>query len=286
MPIGSVERAVMNERVKLCHRMLSEAEKRIDEFNKTLESESRRRTTELRRPLDLIGTSQRDMDWIIENSSLFKLPYACVDQAEELKPIIRNLMKAIYAQITENQTQRSGGKKVSHESHVLAISMEGNGILTLSEVERIDALIMLLEEAPPVDYASLWERTKEQRLSEIDKIFSGGLSFGEVTNAHPILNQPEEDFHSALKAIDNNIIEQIKIVEHYLPRWFSMGEFPPPYYAWRIVVILRKAKEHGREQKFLRAYLINFRSRFGGSRTNEKLVERAEKMGVVLPPVS
>lgn len=158
-------------------------------------------------------------------------------------------------------------------------------MLTPIEIERVDSFIRTLEAAQPVDYMALHRSTREQRLSEIGRMFSDGLTFGEATNGPPILNQPEEEFRAALKSIDNDVTEQIKIIEHCLPRWFTMGDFPPPYYAWRIVVILRKAKEHDRERKFLRAYLINFRSRFGGSRRDEMLIDRAAKMGIELPLV-
>ncbi len=225
------------------------------------------------------------MDWIVDASSWCDLPSDYVAQAKNLKPQIKSLINNINLQIAENQHRRSGGKRNTGYSQNLTISLEGNGILTPAEINRIDCFIKALEEAPFVDYMALHERTTEQRRSEIDRMFSVGLTFGEATNAPPILNQPEKEFRAALKAIDNDIIEQIKIIEHCLPRWFSMGDFPPPYYAFRIAVILRKAKEHGRERKFLRAYLINFRSRFGGSRCDETLIERAEAMEIELPPV-
>ena len=225
------------------------------------------------------------MDWIVDAPSFFDLPSECVAQAKSLKPQIKNMINNINLQISENQRRRSGGKRNAGYIQDLTISLEGSGILTAAEINRIDCFIKLLEEAPFVDYMVLHERSKEQRLLEIEKVFSDGLTFGEATNAPPILNQPEKEFCAALKAINNDIIEQIKIIEHCLPRWFSMGDFPPPYYAFRIAVILRKAKEHGRERKFLRAYLINFRSRFGGSRMDETLIERAEDMEIELPLV-
>lgn len=273
----------MHERTELCLRMLSEAERRINEFSNILEEISRYRTSELRRPLNLMATSQRNMDWITETASWFEFPPECIRKAEELKPALKYIINNINGRIADNKVKLLSDKKNTNHNKNFTISLDGNGILNAAEIDRIDSFIRVLEDSPPVDHMALHESTREQRLSEIDTMFSDGLSFGETTNAPPILNQPEEEFCAALKVIDNNIIEQIKIIEHCLPRWFSMGEFPPPYYAWRIAVILGKAKEYGRERKFLHAYLLNFRSRFGGSRTDERLVERAEKMGIELP---
>lgn len=276
----------MNERVQLSERILSESENRLDDLRSALESEPNLKLGELRRYARLFATSQRNIDWIIEAPDWFEIPSSHTDLACELKPLIKNLLKDAYERISDREGQGSKTKKKVNKEFERTIKPEGNGVLTLSEVNRIDEFIRLLEEAPRINDVDLWERTKQQRLTEIDKAISEGLSYGEARNAPPILNQTEEKFRADLKEINNNIVEQIKIIEHCLPRWFSMGEFPPPYYASRIVVILRKAKEYGRESKFLRAYLTHFRSSLGESRTVELLIQRAEVLGIELPPVS
>ena len=274
----------MNERVDLSRRMLSEAEIRLRDFGAALSNEKTPRTSELKRLARLLATSQRNMQWIAEAPSFFGLRQADINSAAKLNIDIANCMKKIHAKISEISSDKTTGRRKARNIE-WAVRSEGNGVLSPVEIHRIDALIRALDEAPTIDHETLWRNAEGQRRLEIDRVFSGGLSFGEATNAPPILNQPEESFRAELKAIDNDLVEQIKIIEHCLPRWFSMGEFPPPYYALRIAVILRKSKESGREREFLRAYLTNFRSRFGGSRTDEKLVERAQKLGIELPPV-
>ena len=265
--------------------MLSEAEQRIKEFEGLLTSSSREKTSQLRRPLILMKTCQRNMDWIIETSSWFSFPPECMQNAKELKSHVSNVINKINDQIYDNQSKKTKHVKSLSQKQDLEIMDGGAGILSGPEIHYVDLFIERLEGLPPVDYVALHESSKKQRLSEMERMLSDGLTFGEATSAHPILNQPYDDFRSSLSAINSNVIEQIKLIEYYLPRWFSMGEFPPPNHAWRIAIILRKAKEYGREHKFLYAYLLNFRSRLGASRKDEMLVERAEHMGIQLPPV-
>lgn len=153
------------------------------------------------------------------------------------------------------------------------------------ELKRIDGLISKLASAPHIDHMALYKNNQNIRNNAIEKMFEEGISWGEAMGFHRILNQSEDLFRAELKSIDNNIVAQVDIIEHYLPLWFSLGEFPPPYYALRIAIILRKANEIRRERDFLFSYLINFRSKYGSSRTDEKLIERTLKLGVTLPPI-
>lgn len=153
------------------------------------------------------------------------------------------------------------------------------------ERSRIDRLTSELATAPHVDHMALSKKARAERMTALHRVFDEGITWGEATGAHPILIQPEETFRAELRSINNNLVAQINVIEHYLPKWFSAGEFPPPYYAMRVAIILRKAKEHERERNFLATYLKNFRSRYGGSRSDEQLIERAVKLGVHLPPV-
>lgn len=218
------------------------------------------------------------MQWIYEAPPSFDLQEGDKDDSIKLIVIIDDLKRDINLLISEFYPEKT--RKIDW-----SIDPKGRGLLTQFEIDAIDAFIRLLDEAPIIDHVALWENSKEKRLLQIDRMLSEGLSYGEATNAPPILNQSEESFRAALKTINNDLVEQIKIIEHFLPRWHSFGDFPPPYYAWRIAVILRKSKEHGREREFLRIYLRHFRSSLRGSRGDERLVERAAAMGLELPPI-
>lgn len=104
-----------------------------------------------------------------------------------------------------------------------------------------------------------------------------GQSYGEAMSGLSILNQSEEDFRSELKAIDNDLGRQIAIVQEALNGWFTKGETPPPYYAWRIAVILSKAKRKYEEASFLSSWCKHF-GHTRGTRY-EALAARARKIG-------
>lgn len=104
-----------------------------------------------------------------------------------------------------------------------------------------------------------------------------GQTYGEAMGGLSILNQTEGEFRSELKAIDNDLGRQIAIVEEALNTWFSKGEIPPPYYAWRIAVILSKAKRKDEESNFLSSWCKHF-GHVRGTRY-EALASRARKLG-------
>lgn len=123
----------------------------------------------------------------------------------------------------------------------------GDFMLRDEELSRVDNLVEKLNSAPRPDHMALSQQTRAQRDLAFQRMLDEGLSWGgsgEAMGAHPILNQPEANFWMELQSIDNNLGAQLGIIEHYMPKWFSMGEFPPPYYGMRVAIILRKSKEH------------------------------------------
>lgn len=142
----------------------------------------------------------------------------------------------------------------------------------------IDALIERLEAAEQIDHMALWEQAKEERYANTGRMFDEGISWGEAMGAHPILNQGEGSFRTELESIKQDLDAQIDIFSHDLNVYFRTGDHPPPYYPMRIAIILRKHKQSDRERRFLSAYFKHFATK-RGSRTDEKLVERATKLG-------
>lgn len=90
-----------------------------------------------------------------------------------------------------------------------------------------------------------------------------GLTHGEATEAPemPSFWQPHDldAFRESLRAIDNDLAEQLAIVRRGITHYFEHGEVPPPYYPYRIAVILRTEKQLDLEVTFLRAWLLHFK---------------------------
>lgn len=147
----------------------------------------------------------------------------------------------------------------------------------MAKAEKLEALIQRLEES---DRLSIREANRLERQA-FDKALGGmldnGESYGTAMGGLKILNQPEQEFRAELKSIDNNLSAQIDIVNEALDNWFAKGVTPPPYYAWRIAIILSKAKRLDDEKQFLAAWCRHFGDWKG--RRYEDLAKRAEKKG-------
>ena len=152
-----------------------------------------------------------------------------------------------------------------------------------------DRLIADLEALPFIDSVNLNKISSAARARRmVDLMFeragTGSVSFGEISNSHPILLQSEDDFRSSLKEIDNNINAQIEIFRHNLDNYCKYGDCFPPYYPKRIAIILNKQKQGDRLFRFLRSYARIFTSRLESSVSND-LFPRALKIGAWFDPV-
>jgi hypothetical protein len=85
-----------------------------------------------------------------------------------------------------------------------------------------------------------------------------------------------KQFNASLRSIDNNLREQLRIVTEGVEHYFCNGEYPPPYYAWRISVILRKLKLLALELAFLEAFYAKFFD--GAGKRYGEIGERIEKL--------
>ncbi len=111
-----------------------------------------------------------------------------------------------------------------------------------------------------------------------------GVLWSEAISVPDNYQKSQEEFFGDLKSADNELHTQVKAFSDYVGIWFTKGNHPPPYYSDRITVILRKAKRFDLEKEFLTVYFKHFWSPYGSS-ADQKLGERAKKIGINIPSI-
>jgi hypothetical protein len=148
-----------------------------------------------------------------------------------------------------------------------------------SDPQALNDLILFLDGQPVMSAALAKARSAAFMRETSLKMQGSGGSFGEATGILPHLNRP--DAKQYLRSIDNNLVEQVKITRTCAEAWFAHGEHPPPGYAWRITVILRKNNDLENERRFLSAYCRHFYNTLGTR--DARIAERAVKIGACPP---
>lgn len=145
-------------------------------------------------------------------------------------------------------------------------------------VERLVALVGHLNKMKPLSCSEVDKLWKAKSNKTITRMMETGESYGETEGAPDFLNQPQSEFRESLRSIDNDLGAQIEIVDAACRAYFTTGETPAPYYAWRIVIILSRAKKKDHERAFLAAWCRHF-ANGNGARYRDLLV-RAQKRGI------
>lgn len=74
----------------------------------------------------------------------------------------------------------------------------------------------------------------------------------------PLVKEVLNATRAELRATDNDLERQIATIRDSLDDWFTTGQLPPAYPAWRIAVILRKAGRKREEAAFLSVWCRHF----------------------------
>lgn len=111
----------------------------------------------------------------------------------------------------------------------------------------------------------------------VEEMLCTGKTFGEATGGRGVIIQTrdEAEFREHLRSTDNDLAAQLRVVREGLEDYFSKGEFPAPYYWYRVAVILRKAKEYDLEARFCEAFGRHFAG--GNGARYAEIVARASK---------
>lgn len=156
-------------------------------------------------------------------------------------------------------------------------------IVTAEDLERIQKIIDKLNAR-----TKLTEKERDKRYGAyismaFDKILSTGASYGKVTGAPGTIIKYASDgdsFEQKIKDTKDNLAIQFDIVSEGIEHYFKIGEYPAPFYAWRIAIILRKANLMKLEYDFLDAYNQKFNDGIG--KRYQQLVERQAKCKALL----
>lgn len=144
---------------------------------------------------------------------------------------------------------------------------------------RLLALIDKMNSAKTVSPAEAERKFRKDMDDAMER-----LKLGEVLTQSPksleFLSLPDGDFKEHIHKLDSDLAANVTIVSETFDHFYQVGTLPPPYYPWRIAVILRKAKETELEASFLRAWCRHFPT--GNGKRYGDLVERARKIGIAV----
>lgn len=91
-----------------------------------------------------------------------------------------------------------------------------------------------------------------------------------------MVTRDQAKFVAHMRSISDDLSAQIKIAKEGVAHYFKHGDSPPPAYAWRVAVILRKRKLYRIEAAFLEAFAAHF-CQESISRTEMQIAARAIK---------
>lgn len=133
-------------------------------------------------------------------------------------------------------------------------------------VRSLNDLIKLMRSRPPLSTKEKGQLRHEYFARLKKQLFENNMTFGEATGSPgtEIHTTDETEFRQHLRSIDNNLKEQVRIVTEGIYNYFANGVEAAPYYAWRIAIILRKAKLVTLEADFLEAFSKLFQDCVGG----------------------
>ena len=138
------------------------------------------------------------------------------------------------------------------------------------EIARIDAEEVALK----------LSRQEERKAKWLDTMTDGAVRRPEVL-PQDVFVLPEDEVKTAIRNRQDDLQHQCRALHAHLNIWEAKCEVPPPYTAWRIAIILSKAKFAKREHAFLSEYDRLF-SEFPSGKRSEQLKSRLAKKAAKL----
>jgi hypothetical protein len=137
--------------------------------------------------------------------------------------------------------------------------------LDQNDLDALAVLIDCMEITPLLSDRAIARLNRAHIRKAVPTMLGEGKTFGEASGgALSFLSRP--DAQDYVRSIDDDLGENVAIVSASFCEFLETGQVPAPFYAWRICVILRKAKALKIELRFLDAWARHFSSRGIGQR--------------------
>jgi hypothetical protein len=133
-----------------------------------------------------------------------------------------------------------------------------------------------MENTPPLTRQRM-DEFREKRRKVVARVLETGETWNQASGGPSFLSLDEQSFRSYLNDRADDLGQHVAILSDAFVRHLDIGEPIPPYYAWRVAVILRRAKFRKEESRFLSAWCLHYPNGDGGRRYAD-LVERHRKL--------
>lgn len=149
--------------------------------------------------------------------------------------------------------------------------------ISSSDLDKVKKLIFVLQNCEVLTEQERAKKYDMHRKSIVNQLLSG-QNYGQAIGLHPIYNQSEEAFKSELHGSKDSLASNVAVLANSFSLYLKIGEIPAPYFAWRIAVILSKAKMKHLELEFLSGWNRHFSNCKAVGSKYEKLIKRFDKL--------
>jgi hypothetical protein len=147
-----------------------------------------------------------------------------------------------------------------------------------ADLDGLAVLIDCMALTPTLSDKEVYRLHREHMRKIVPAMINEGRTYGEASGgALSFLNRPDAEEY--IKSIDDDLGENVAIVSNSFSEYLTNGQVPAPFYAWRICIILRKAKMHKIELRFLDGWARHFANRGIGQRYEMLMTRRAGLRG-------
>ena len=223
----------------------------------------------LRKPESKIRSQLRQLDWHVGELERLGASASVITGAREQSRILSDLAGEVAARLAAKQAQRKPRTAPAVQS-----------LLPPVLAARVDQVIALLADTPPLAEADRAERYRRAHAAAFERMLTEGTSYNQAAGGPEFFDQDEASFRAFIRKTDQDLAWHCDTVASAFRRHLEQGEVVPPHYPMRIAILLRKAKDLERERRFLAAWCGHFPH--GNGKVYGDLLERARSAGAIV----